>query len=281
MISQPYPPSENRTVPRSNAGNSSSGDWRVTGAASKAAGDRQVTAPISAPPTATSGKPPRQFVKQGSETQEHDRVTGGIPAAPSQDLPERRPIRIGESRPTNPADTQASESASSPGSLSYPGDKSGAAGSNQQTGLVQASRPGLNRFTPPSTGGTFHRRSAAPEEAMRGRNPATKADAQPPKADFEAPRVVPARGFPGEGSFAHDESAAKPSRDDSVGRPVQSGHPGSYRPLDERARAPVRPEPRTETARPAPSQVLREAPQVRTPAPAPRNAPSGSTNKKS
>jgi len=278
MISQPYPPNENRDMPCSNAANLSRDGWRVTGAASKAAGDRQVTAPTSAPPTSTSGRPPRHVVKQGSENQVQDRVTGGIPAAPSQHLPEGKAIRTGESSLTNSADTQASESAWSPGSPSHPRDESGAAGSNQQTGSVRGSRPGLNRFTPPSPGGTSHSRLASPEEAVHSRNPASKADAQVPKAALDAPGVVPAPRSAGVESFAHNERT-RPSRDGSVTRPGEGGHPDSYRPLDEKAPAPVRPEPRTETTRPVPSEVERVAPQVRTPVPG--NAPRDSTNKKS
>jgi hypothetical protein len=214
--------------------------------------------------------------------EDRDRLTEGISAAPSQDLPEGGSATIGHSPPTNPADAQFPESATSFGSLGTPDvGESGKAATSQQPEPARGTRS-RNQFTPPAKGGTWHRRSAAPEEAMRGRNPASKADAQPPKADFEAPRAIPARGSAGKGNFTHDESAAKPSRDDSVARPgEEGGHPGSYRPLDERARAPVRPEPRTETARPAPSQIEGEAPQVRTPVPAPRDVPRDGTNKRS
>jgi hypothetical protein len=240
MISQPYPPSENR-------------------------------------------KAPQQFVKQRSETPGQNRaLRGAVPAAPAQALPEGRAVTTREFPPANPADTQASESASSPDSLSTPDEgEPGTAGNNQQTGPAQGSQSAGNRFPPHSTGGTLHRRPAPPDQTMRDRSPGSKADAQPRKPDLEAPRTVPVPSASGEGALAHDEAAAKPSRDDSVARRVRdAGGFGGNRPKDETAPASVKTEPRTEIARPTPAEIRSEAPEVRNAAPAPRDAPRDSSNRK-
>jgi hypothetical protein len=212
--------------------------------------------------------------------EDRDRLTKGTSAAPSQDLPEGGRVATEDSSPTDPADAQPLELAPSPGLLGTPDvGESGGAATSHQPGPAPGSRPGSKRFTPPSTGRTLHRRPGAPDQAMRDRSTGSKTDAQPPKVGFQVPRAVPVPGAAG-GGFAHDERTAKPSRNDSVARPNDGDRSGYDRPYTERAPAPVRTEPRTETARPAPSEVRSEAPQVRNEAPAPREAPHESTNKK-
>jgi hypothetical protein len=214
--------------------------------------------------------------------EDRDRVTEGISAAPSQDLPEARDTITGDSPPTNSADAKPLESVPSPDSLASPdvGELNGAA-SSQQPDPPRKSRPGWNRFTPPSAGTTPHRRSGGPDQAMRDRSPGSKADAQPPKTGFEAPRAVTAPGSAGERGLAPGEGGAEPSRDGSVARPGgDAGRSVSNRSNDERTSASVRAEPRTQIAQPAPPQIRSEAPEGRNAAPPPRDAPRDSTNKK-
>jgi hypothetical protein len=214
--------------------------------------------------------------------EDRNRLAEEISAGPSQDLPDAGRATTGESQSTSPADAQAPEWAPSPGPLGTPDvDESGGAATSPQTEPAQDSRPGWKHFTPPPTGRTWHRRSGAPDQAKRDRSPGPRDDAQPPNADSESPRGIPAPSSADERKFAHKERAAESSRDDSKARAGDdAGRPGSYQPLDERARAQVRPEPPAETARPTPSQVETEAQQARSAPPAPREAPGESANKK-